>query len=412
MKILFLSSIFPNSLQPGKGTFNCSMIQSLSELHQTHVISPVSWIDEFSQLIQNKTKINRNWTPIDQSESLSIDYPRFYYPPKLFHHHYGRFLQYSIDGKLHNTIAQFQPDIIFSYWLHPDGEVAVKAAQEHGIPAVVMTGGSDVLLLTKNPRRKHVIKSVLEQADGIITVSNDIKTAVESMNIAPDKIQTVYRGVNRSLFSPGDQQEARQRLGLPQDRKIIVSVGRLEPVKGHSVLLDACMKISKRNTPFTCYVLGNGSFETKLSNKSKEYGLEEFFQLKGSQQQSRLVDWYRAADVIALPSHSEGVPNVLLEAISCGRNFIASNVGGIPEIADPDCDQLVPPNDSDALSEGICKMFDEPIMNKTRTFEPKSWSESALQLSQILSDCSTQYTSKLASTKTKQNLNQPKPVKV
>lgn len=402
MKILFLSSIFPNSLQPGKGTFNYSMIQSLSELHQTHVVSPVSWMDELSHYIQNKKRLNREWLPTDITDSLSIEYPRFYYLPKLVYQHYGRFLHWSINQKLNETISQFQPDIILSYWLHPDGEVAVKAAHEHGIPAVVMTGGSDILLLTKNHSRKRAIKSVLQQADGVITVSNDIMKAVKSLDIDPEKINTVYRGVDRALFTPGNQQEARQRLGLPQDRKIIVSIGRLEPVKGHSVLLDACHKISKQGTPFTCYVLGNGSLETALRNKTKEYGLGEFFQLTGSQQQSRLADWYRAADVIVLPSHSEGIPNVLLEAISCGKNFVASNVGGIPEIADPHYDQLVTPDNPKELAEAICDMFDSPVQNEERIFKPSSWKESAVQLSQILSDCSTQFTSGLTN---KQNFH-------
>ncbi len=395
MKILFLSNEFPNSLKPGKGTFNYSMIQALSKLHQTHVVSPVSWMDELSHYIQNKARLNREWLSVDNTNFFSVEYPRFYYIPKLLRQYHGQFLHWSIKHKIHKAISKFQPDIILSYWLHPDGEVAVKAAREHGIPVVVMTGGSDILLLTKNHRRKRAIKSVLEQADGVITVSNDIMKAVKNLDIHPEKINIVYRGVDQNLFTPGNQQEARQRLGLPQDRKIIVSVGRLEPVKGHSVLLDACLKISKQGPPFTCYVLGNGSLETALKQKTKEYGLGEFFQLTGSQQQSRLADWYRAADVIVLPSLSEGIPNVLLEAISCGKNFVASHVGGIPEIADPCCDQLVTPDNSEELADAICDMFESPVQNEKRIFKPSSWKESAVQLSQILSDCSTQFASGL-----------------
>jgi len=395
MKILFLSTMFPNSIQPGRCTFNCSMIKALAELHQTHVISPVSWTDELAYYLKHKTRLDQNWSPIDNTDSLTIDYPRFYYLPKIAHQHYGHFLQWSIKRTIQRAISEFQPDIIMSYWLHPDGEVAVNTAQEFGIPVVVMTGGSDILLLTQNIQRKRAIKKVLQQADGIITVSNDIQSAVAKMEINSEKINTVYRGVDRNLFTPGDQQAARKRLGLPKNRKIIVSVGRLEPVKGHSVLLDACVKISKRDSLFMCYVLGNGSLKSSLQQKAKEYGLEEVFQLSGPQQQSRLVDWYRAADVIALPSRSEGVPNVLLEAISCGKPFVASHVGGIPEIADPSCDHLVTPDDPDKLAEAICKIFDNPNQINERIFNPKSWKDSAIQISQILSDCSTRHSAGL-----------------
>jgi len=173
-------------------------------------------------------------------------------------------------------------------------------------------------------------------------------------------------------------------------------VGRLEPVKGHSVLLQACEKISKVDTHFTCYVLGNGSLESSLLQMIEQKGLGEFFQLKGSQQQHRLVDWYRAADVIALPSLSEGIPNVLLEAISCGKPFVASRVGGIPEIADLNCDRLVTADNSNELAVALSEILEATTLCEQRRFEPMSWNESSLQISQILSDCSTNYTSGLS----------------
>lgn len=407
MKILFISSIFPNSIQPGKGTFNGAMIKSLAELHQIHVISPVSWTNELAYYVKHKTPVNRKWLPFEDTESLTTDYPRFYYSPKLAHQYYGQFLQWSIKASIKKAISEFQPDIIMSYWLHPDGEVAVKTAKDYGIPVVVMTGGSDVLVLTKNPKREQVIKNVLQQADGVITVSNDIQAAVKKMIIRSDKVRTVYRGVDRNLFTPGNQQDARRRLGLPENRKIIVSIGRLEPVKGHTVLLDACLKISKQSTPFTCYVLGNGSLESLLKQKVTEYGLQDSFQLCGSQQQSRLADWYRAADVIALPSLSEGIPNVLLEAISCGKDFVASRVGGIPEIADPDRDRLVTPEKPDELAESISNMFANPAQNTERIFQPISWKASAVQISQFLADCSSRHATRLTVTQKTQTSGQP-----
>jgi glycosyltransferase involved in cell wall biosynthesis len=391
MKILFISNVFPNSLQPGRGTFNRAMLQALGELHQTYVVSPVSWVEEFGDLIKQRSRLDQNWLPYEDANGMRVDYPRFYYPPKMLHQHYGQFMYWSIRPTLNKAISRFQPDVILSYWVHPDGEVAVRAAREHGIPAVVMTGGSDVLLLTRNRHRRRAIQSVLQQSDAVITVSQDIQAAVQQLQVHPEKIQTVYRGVDRSRFQPGDRRDARERLGLDPDQRIIVSVGRLEPVKGHGVLLEACAKISKQGSPFTCYVLGNGSLHSSLSQKVREYGLDRSFQLAGSQPQSRLADWYRAADVIALPSLSEGVPNVLLEAISCGGRFVASRVGGIPEIADPDWDRLVSPENPDELAEALTELLGAPTPAEQRIFEPMTWQESAVQLSQILSDCCTQY---------------------
>ncbi|HAH48149.1 MAG TPA: hypothetical protein DCM07_25515, partial [Planctomycetaceae bacterium] len=85
MKILFLSNVFPNPLQHGKGTFNRSMIESLSQVHRVHVITPVPWIEEFSHLLKHRAAINRAWTSVENREQLTVEYPRFYYPPKILH---------------------------------------------------------------------------------------------------------------------------------------------------------------------------------------------------------------------------------------------------------------------------------------------------------------------------------------
>jgi glycosyltransferase involved in cell wall biosynthesis len=80
-----------------------------------------------------------------------------------------------------------------------------------------------------------------------------------------------------------------------------------------------------------------------------------------------LPDWYRAADLTVLPSRSEGIPNVLLESIACGTPFVASRVGGIPEVADPLVDRLVAPGDRDALASAIIHALIAPSRINRRT---------------------------------------------
>ncbi len=89
-------------------------------------------------------------------------------------------------------------------------------------------------------------------------------------------------------------------------------------------------------------------------------GLEGRVSLLGPRPQQELPDWYRAATVVVLPSRSEGVPNVLLEAAACGRPFVASRVGGIPEIAHLGASRLVPPGDAGALAQGLAAFLAGP----------------------------------------------------
>ncbi len=117
------------------------------------------------------------------------------------------------------------------------------------------------------------------------------------------------------------------------------------------------------------------------------------------QTQDQLSAWYNAADTVALCSSSEGVPNVLLECISCGIPFVATDVGGIPEIADLTRDVLVPHNDAQAIADGIRKCCNQSAIESPRCFIPSTWEESAAKLTQIVESL----------TQTKEISIQPKP---
>jgi glycosyltransferase involved in cell wall biosynthesis len=98
------------------------------------------------------------------------------------------------------------------------------------------------------------------------------------------------------------------------------------------------------------YLVGAGSEMERVRRLAGQQGLGEVVRFAGPVPHDQLVQWYRAADLTVLASHSEGVPNVLLESIACGTPFVATRVGSIPEIADPTIDRLVPPGDPAALS--------------------------------------------------------------
>lgn len=389
MRILFLSNVFPNPLQPAKGTFNQSLVAALSQEHDVQVVSPISWIDEISSRIKNKQKIDRS--VVTRVAGAKTDYPRFYYPPKIMRHRFGQFLWMSIQRSLQKKMRMFHPDVILSYWAHPDGEVAVKLAQQEGIPAVTMVGGSDVLLLARKGKRRKAIMNVLEQSDAIISVNQSIAEQIKQDGIDSAKLHVVHRGVDCKLFSKGDRNEARQKLKLPSNQTILVAAGRLVDVKGHQILISACQQLAQQGRPFQCHILGTGPLQKKLQEQIDMSGLQAIVHLAGAQTQEQLANWYRAADLMVHPSFSEGIPNVLLEAMSCGARFVASDVGGIPEIADANFDQLVPPHNAMQLAEGISqqlKKITETTSTETtlseRTFWPLSWGNSARDVTSIL----------------------------
>lgn len=376
MRLVFFSNVFPNPLVPTKGTFNLSLVRALARDHKVRVVSPVSWIEEVSAAIRRRKLVAHRDNEIEPG--LIVDYPRYYYPPKVLRHHYGRCMWWSVGRPLMKRVREFKPDAIVSYWTHPDGEVAVHAARAAGIPCVCMVGGSDVLLLGNRGLRRTSILDVLNAADAVVSVSEDIATQLVASQVSAGKIHVIHRGVDQDVFHPGDKLAARQSLGLSEDLDIFVAVGRLVSVKGFDVLLGACAKLRDRRRPWACYILGGGPLEAELLKLIRTLGLQANVFLKGPQSQARLADWYRAADLAVLSSRSEGIPNVLLEAMSCGTPFVATRVGGVPEITDLRYHLLVEPNDPMVLADALRERLDHPRKaTLPLRFMPLSWEASA-----------------------------------
>jgi glycosyltransferase involved in cell wall biosynthesis len=313
---------------------------------------------------------------VSKYESVAVLHPRYSYPPKVLRARYGWFLWQSIRRSITQTLEQFRPDAVLGYWAHPDGECAVRAAKQIGVPAIVMVGGSDILMLAKHHARRGKIRDVLKAADAVITTSNDLRTRVHELGIAPDKTHVIYRGVDTQRFFVGDRHAARRSLGLPEAHRIVLWVGRMVPVKGLDVLIRAATILKARRHDMRIHLVGDGALRRQLEASVEARGLREQVHFEPVQSHDRLPDWYRAADVTVLPSRSEGVPNVLRESLACGTPFVASNVGGIREIADPEMSVLVPPDDPPAFANAIETMLERPPTRRAQ--KPQcSWRDSA-----------------------------------
>ncbi|MDA0834759.1 MAG: glycosyltransferase [Planctomycetota bacterium] len=385
LRLLFFSNAFPNPIAPNKGIFNRGLIRALAAEHPLRVVSPISWWDEFVARRRHKKRVNRRH--IQLVDGVRTSYPRFYYPPKTLRSHYDLFLNWSTRTELEQVIAQFRPQAILSYWTHPDGTVAVETARRHHIPSIVMVGGSDVLILAENASRRRVIMSTLQQADAVIAVSDDISQKLQDQGISPDRLHVVKRGVDSHVFHPAPMNDARRQLGVPFDVPLLVTVGRLVSVKGLSDLLTAAHLLHQRGVVPKISIIGDGPLRQELERQRDRLGLADVVQFVGAQNQEQLANWYRAANYVIHPSLSEGIPNVLLEAMQCGSRFIASQVGGIPEIADPNFDRLVPAGDPTALANAIEEQLQIPLYPGERWFHPQTWEHSADQIVSIIRQC-------------------------
>ena len=240
---------------------------------------------------------------------------------------------HSIKGAARSTARECEPDVILSNWAHPDGEVATRLARELGVPSVIMVGGSDVLVQTQSAARRRVIIRTLMRADHVVTVSEDIRRVICGFGIDGTRVTCIYRGVDQTRFTAMPQTDARRAVGIEGATPVLLYVGNLLAIKGVDVLLRAAARLRDAGRRFHLYVAGDGSERNALSALCAALSLGEHMTFLGQVANDVLPSWYTAANLTVLASHSEGVPNVLAESVACGTPFVATRVGGIPEVA-------------------------------------------------------------------------------
>ncbi len=185
----------------------------------------------------------------------------------------------------------------------------------------------------------------------------------------PGKVCVVPAGVDTALFRPGDRAEARRLLDLPADEPVILFVGRIDPIKGIDVLVDALCGLRREmwlTAPPRLLLVGGGegepAFDALISRASAQDLLDRIT-FVGSVSHTDLPTYYRAADVVAVPSFYESFGLVAVEAMACGTPVVASRAGGLAfTVDDGRTGFLVPHNDPDALAERLHRVLtDAPL---------------------------------------------------
>ncbi len=274
-------------------------------------------------------------------------------------------------------------DLIHShYWL--SGWVALELQRAWAVPIVQMfhTLGHLKNSVATNVQsreareRTRIETDVMGMVDRIVAATPvDKSQMVELYGADPGKIVVLPAGVDVELFRPIPKTEARRYVGLAESReRLLLFVGRLDPVKGLNVLFEALCQLLRdlmpHGQPAICLAVIGGDSESAealregavcLDEVKQRYGLKEMIAFLGSRAQDTLPYYYSAADICVMPSLYESFGLVALEAMACGTPVVASRVGGLPYVVrDGETGLLVADNDPAALAEGIKRVLDEP----------------------------------------------------
>lgn len=250
------------------------------------------------------------------------------------------------------SVRAFQPDAVIGYWVYPEGAGALQAARQLGVPGIIGALGTDIHM--RSGLNAWLTRTTLQRADAVITVSEAMtRYTIDQHGVTPERITTIVNGFNTGIFHPRPREQTRQRLGLKPQEPLILYVGRLIEAKGLNELMDAFRVVLQRHPQAQLAFAGEGAMKPELLQRIEQERLRTHVRLLGGLPPSEVADWMSSADLLALPSWSEGYPNVLVEALACGCPVVASRVGGIPEIVRADNGLMHPPRDASALAKTL-----------------------------------------------------------
>jgi teichuronic acid biosynthesis glycosyltransferase TuaC len=253
-------------------------------------------------------------------------------------------------------LKPYRPDVVLAYWIYPEGYGAWRCAQHLGVPCVLRGLGTDIR--ARDGLTRWFSGRALRGADQLIMVSAEMsRLVVERFRVDPARVHTITNGVNTNIFHPRAASLMRQKLGLPVAARIIIYVGRFVATKGLRELLEAFAALAVKDADLHLVLIGDGVMREELHDRIAIAPWATNVHLPGAMQPEAVAEWIGAADMLCLPSYSEGYPNVIVEALASGRPVVATDVGGIPELVNSANGRLVPPRDVGALQQALSSVL-------------------------------------------------------
>lgn len=253
------------------------------------------------------------------------------------------------DAGRHLTVLRdFRPQLIHAHFATRATAMAREFAADLGVPYTFTAHRYDIF--DKPP------KDFRARADGaaaVVTVSEaNVEYMERSFGIGRARMRLIPCGIDTEQFRPG---------GVRIEPPHIVCVARLEPVKNHAMLLQACALLRGRGLDFRCVLIGDGKSREAVAEERARLGLEDIVLMTGAADQDQVCRWWQGAAIAVLPSNSEGMPVSLMEAGACGLPIVATAVGGIPEmLAHGVSGLLIPPGDAAALASALEELLRDP----------------------------------------------------
>lgn len=363
MRVLSIATLFPNPVKPSFGIFVGNQMRAVlaqGDVDLT-VVSPIG-IPPWPLCLREPYGRLRAIPETGDVSGFSVYYPKFTTYPK--------FGGDSNPGRIADAVLPLvrklhakQPfDLVDAQFFFPDGPAAAIIARELELPLTIKSRGADIHFWGQRLQARAQMIDASNQAAGLLTVSAALRQDMITLGMPANRITVHYTGLDREKFHPMERGAARAlvsampNLQIWSEGPLLVTPGALIPRKGQAIVIEALTRLPEARLALA----GVGEDEARLRALVKRLGVDDRVQFLGLVDHELLPHVLCAADVLVLPSASEGLANVWVEGLACGTPIVIPDIGGAREIVSDESAGRIADRTPEAIASAVSDILAAP----------------------------------------------------
>lgn len=375
LRIVTLTTLYPNAAQPGLGSFVEAQTRRLAGLGDVdlRVIAPIG----VPPVAFGRYRPLAALPAREAWNGVTVLRPRFALLPGLGVRTNPQAIVRACLPAFDTLRREgFAPQVIDAEFFFPCGVAAAELARRLALPLLIKARGSDIHHWGRHPVAAPQIVAAARRADRMLAVSAALRADMIALGMDGQRIDVHYTGVDLERFAIADRAAARAALGV--DGPVVAAIGNLIGLKGHRLLLDALPLLPGANL----VIAGDGPERMALEIRARELGIDKWVRLLGRLPPERIATLLNAADVLAHPSLREGLANSWVEALACGTPVVTSDIGSAREVIVTPAAGRVVARTPEAFAAAIADLLaNPPLREVTRAAAlPFTWERNTMAL--------------------------------
>jgi glycosyltransferase involved in cell wall biosynthesis len=385
LRVLSLSTLFPNPLRPAFGGFVASQMRGVAARGDVDLVlvNPIG-LPPWPLSLQGPYRRQRDVPERSALAALPVHHPRFTLIPRIGGDGNPGRIAAGVLPLVRRLHAERPFAVVDAQFFFPDGPAAATIARELGLPLTIKARGSDIHYWGNRPKALAQMQDAAWQAAGLLAVSRALRDDMIALGMPADRIAVHYTGLDRERFRPVERRAARAlvsaipELGVRAEGPLIVTPGALIAIKGQRLAIAALQDLPGAHLALA----GTGADEAALRAHAAGLGLSGRVQFLGQVSHELLPQLLSAADAVVLPSEREGLANAWIEALACGAPLVIPDIGGAREVVQDATAGRIAARTPQAIAAAVRELLENPPSQEevAANAERFSWDANAAEL--------------------------------